>query len=282
MAGARRAYALIGHSSEAERDFTVPSGVTIIYKRKAGQVTDARADIKQLLCEKTDLFSDPETHAAEIVNRLGSVAVYPAESEAPDIKMKFFTGWLKDRILMFLPHSGVIPLGGAAARLGCREAKKKMITMEPSAPPDFLVPDMYDLSLIPRRADVEKVLAQLPPSTTMQGLLNAPSTHPFKQVIGVSLETVVNTLGPGVYYVVSCRGTKGQRPYTVHNSGNRRGSYHYTLRNNIAGATLLSTRFPGTARNINLLKRAIGEAETRRKSAIRGSRFARGGGTRRR
>jgi hypothetical protein len=282
MAGARRAYALIGHSSESERDFIVPPGVTLIYKRKAGQVTDARGDIRQLLCEKTNLFADPEGNPAEIVNRLGSVAVYPPGSAAPDISMNFFTGWVKGSNLTFLPHSGVIPLGGAAARLGCREIKKKPIKMDPTAPPDFLAPDMYDISLMPTRKQVEAVLAQLPPATTMRSLLKAHRTHPFKQVTGISLERVVNTLGPGVYYVISCRGTEGQRPYTVHKTNNWRNSYRYTLRNNIADATLTGTGFPGTARNLSILKRAIGEAETRRKSAIRGSRFARGGGTRRR
>jgi hypothetical protein len=274
---ARRAYAVVAHSSHDNSNFKVPPGVTIIMKRKVGQTTDARGDILKLLCDRTGLFTNPDGRESQIVDQLGSVAFYQTGSDISNVNLTFFVDQKKGGILEFMPFAGVIPIGGASARVGCREIKGTLIKVEPTAPPDFIVPDMYELSVYPLRSQVEEVLSQLPPSITMNGLVNAPKTHPFKRVVRTNLETLVSTLGPGIYYMTTCRSKKSVQPYVVNATSNwAHDTYRFHLRNNLQSISMARSHFPASAAATRpYLLSAIGEAETRRKHAIPGSRFSR-------
>jgi hypothetical protein len=274
---ARRAYALIAHSSHDNTDFKVPDGVTIIMKRKAGQKTDARGDIMKLLCDRTGLFTNPGGRESQIVDQLGSVAFYETGSKAPNESLTFFVGAKKGAILEFIPFSGVIPIGGPAARAGCREIKGRLLQIDPDSPPDFLVPDMYDLSVYPLRSQIKDVIAELPGSVTIEQLRKAPDTHPFKAVVHVRLQELVNTLGPGIYYMTTCRSMKGNPIYNINETSNwRHDTYRFHLRKNLQSISMSASQFPASVAAARpLLLATIGEAETRRKRAIPGSRFSR-------
>jgi hypothetical protein len=277
------AYVIVTHSRECGDVFEVPPETTVIIKAKPSQVTDARDDIDTLLCSRdSNILSNPEEHKSDIVDRLGSVAIYPAGAKIPNMNLTLFVGRERvgqRRTAQFIPLSGVIPISSKAA---CKNIRTEMVEVELNAPPDIVVPLMYEHSVFPLKEDIEKFIETENDKRDVENpltvkMLMEKKPDSFKEITSLKLKDLLAKVGPGVFYFISCRGTVNVDPYNINATATRRGKkYRYTLRNNIANRQLFrGNSFTGTNVEKAYLLRTIAEAEFRRKGAIRGSRFNR-------
>ena len=313
------AYFISGHGNEGEfKKITLPPGCTVIVKSKPGQLSISEvsaAAAKKMFCARNSIFLDPLHNLPQLVDTLGSVAVYSAGEECPNFKFKLLLTHYTSKKpgqkqkLKVAPVSGLIPIPSTHAKQAalCAAFSKPYSLISPSTEAANVLPETYIHSVMPTRAEIETMIAEY--WGDEEETAGSKGSAKSGTDVVVALEDIEDdeesslyvhlsdllqlredgTAGrPGIFYNFACRGAGDTDIYET------KKGLHGTILIPTHGNVIPSIRTiaPGkkgdkTRKVRRLLLNAIAEAETKRKHIIRGSRKfnprtrSRGGGRRR-
>lgn len=281
------AYIIMGHGRDSDRMIQVPDNCMVVVKYRPAELADA-LNVFPLwnavgAPENVEIYSDPLNHIPEVINQVGDVIIYKPGDLCPNFSYSLV--WTEDNFFIDETpnHWGLqkIPL----------QSPVEMIPNKDEFKIKTFFPELYSGSVIPKGATVADVAIKLfkigdDPSVNdcfalsvdvgrdefriKDGLPPKYPESPFTQFKLSFLYTQeqlfrLNSEGiakrPGVYYNFVCRQVP-KREF-----GRNPNGTHTNIINKYS--SLLQT--PKLTRG--LLEKRIGEAETKRKQLLRGTKY---------
>lgn len=309
------AYFISAHGGEGLAEFRVPAGCTIVIKANPGSyiIREKAAKLmRALYCDPTDVAIRPLEYTQQLVDILGSVLIFQAGDMCPNFRFMFLKKYPRAKgVVQFDPVSGLLPIPQTAVkrRKLCAEMHRAdVIKTRMGAAAKDVIPDMFRYSISPTKEEVEAMIEAFEEGTdsdsdsdsedenegseevTVGDLIEDPEDSPLTPLIRKTLSQILeiqpdgSARRPGIYYNFSCRGGLYTEVYDTVAYGNGSPRVMPDFGNVLPGFSKKTaakrveekkpvSKVTQAARAI--LLQGIGEAETRRKHLLRGTRFNR-------
>lgn len=289
------AYFISGHGNEGDfKKITLPPGCTVIVRSKPGQLSISEASAaaaKKIFCAKANIYRDPLRNLPQLIDELGSLAVYTAGESCPNFKFKLllahYTSKKRGEVqkIKIAPVSGLIPIPTSPAKQAalCAAFSKPYSNVLPSVAAEDILPETYVHSVMPTPAEVEEIIAEYDSDeeeeeegdpVSLKDIEDDEESSFYVHLSDLLQLNADGTAGrPGVFYNFACRGAGETDLYTIKktNAGIIMIPAHGPTIPNVRRAA------PGRAGDktravARALRNTIAEAETKRKHLIRTSR----------
>jgi hypothetical protein len=301
------AYAILAHGGEGHDTFTVPDNCIIVVKSKPGMLEPQQLYEKNLAPlitstkETVEIYKNPLNHIPKIIEDFGSVAIFKPGDKCPNFIYDFQEEIIEkgDTYVSQCTFGTLkLPLPEEERNLDIIKFQNILEVLTQFTGIYDNIPTLNDyfkytlrLSTVPKLKDFrtkEHVSSGFVKAPIM--FLNMGPILSMTQTQLLDIDGSGKARRPGVYYNFACRNLDSElyKPYSINvpdpnNPGKLK--VKYPMNRNEPAMVLqnwvLNTKSkePGVNNaNIHsmrheLLKRAVGEAETKRKQYIRGSKY---------
>lgn len=157
-------YYIAGHGGEGGlKKIRLPEGCTVIVRPKPGQYSLSEVVAKlarALFCAKSDVYRHPLENLRDVVNTVGSVAVYTEGELCPNFKFKLLTNYSRHDYEYISPVSGLIPLPKTevARKRVCEAFSREPSKYKDTVPAIRVLPQHYEHSAFPTEEDVREII----------------------------------------------------------------------------------------------------------------------------
>ena len=282
------AYIIMGHGTDSDRMIKVPDNCMVVVKYRPGElgVEPTTFPLWNTVGapENVEIYCDPLQHTPEVINQLGDVLIYKPGDMCPNFRYTLvwtetnFTNpiianhWGLQKIPLQSPVNYIPKTGEFKIKTLFPEIYSGSITPKGSIVADVLIKlfkigddpsvnDCFALSVDVGRNE-QQIEEGLPPKYPESPFLQfqVSFTYTQEQLFRLNPEGVARR--PGVYYNFVCRAVPKITILRMPNSGT-----HYNIVNKYSSLREISKN----ARS--LLEKRIGEAETKRKQLLRGTKY---------
>lgn len=209
--GAVNSYLLLGHGAEDPINFNsrkkIPRGVTLVTLAQCAELSYDEEVCSMVEAftkpENKKIFSDPLLHKGDIVRILNGkdIHIYTGEQLYPSLTIQMFLDWPTDENTKFMKSGTyMFPLDADLFQMGkgstfCEKIFKFLPAYEgrfsKKLPEGYNSKLIFDESLMPTVADVDKIVTTNPDVLKKQLLIN--------------VDDIFTKCGAGVYYFIVCR-----------------------------------------------------------------------------
>jgi len=264
---------------DSDSSFIVPDNCMIVVKGRPGELayqdTAVRYKNKVGDASKQKLFRNPLSNRKQLIKELGSVVVYKPGDRCPNYRYEMYYPDNFEKAIRYTNHVGLLktPLETPYKY----EKFNDKIDPENTPIADY-VNTVYKESVYPAAEQVLEIILNQYSRTEMfkMGLKmetgDIELTYPLEiaKILSITQKELLQigedgiAKRPGVYYNFVCRAIKSKHNYYV------RPKYAYKNKNTRDNVNPnIQSALNNRKATRNLIKRLIGEAETRRKPLIR-------------
>jgi hypothetical protein len=217
-----KAFYIMGHGGVTHDTFIVPVGHIIVVKVAEGEIFYQTNKYIPIMCGMDiSILTDPIRRRAELVEALGSVAIYLPGSTCPNFRY-FLVDDIKSKAILSEFGSGVTDIGKYK-----EDPRKLAIThsimnhtietfqgiQERNNPEEIkkFIADAYQYSICPTKNEVETVIDHLETNTNMRGIITKLKQNPLFFITQKDL----CDKSEGVFYNFVCRPNDVIKPFII-------------------------------------------------------------------
>lgn len=217
-----KAFYIMGHGAVTHNTFVVPVGHIIVVKVADGESFYQTNKYIPIMCGMDiSILTDPIRRRAELVEALGSVAIYLPGSICPNFRYSLVDG-IKSKAVLSEFGSGVTDIGEYK-----QDPHKLAIThsimnhtietfqgiQERNHPEEIkrYITDGYQYSICPTKNEVETAIDHLETNTNMRGIITKLKKNPL---FSITQEELCNK-SEGVFYNFVCRPNDVIKPFII-------------------------------------------------------------------
>lgn len=217
-----KAFYIMGHGAVTHNTFVVPVGHIIVVKVAEGESFYQTNKYIPIMCGMDiSILTDPIRRRAELVEALGSVAIYLPGSICPNFRYSLVDG-IKSKAVLSEFGSGVTDIGEYK-----QDPHKLAIThsimnhtietfqgiQERNHPEEIkrYITDGYQYSICPTKNEVETAIDHLETNTNMRDIITKLKKNPL---FSITQEELCNK-SEGVFYNFVCRPNDVIKPFII-------------------------------------------------------------------